>query len=191
MANKVRFGLSNVHIAKITENTDGTYTWAKPEPMPGAVSMSLDAEGDQSNFYADNRAYYVVTTNNGYTGSLEMALLQDWFLEEYLGYVKDANGSLVEDASIQPSSFALLFQFEGDEKATKHCIYNVKPSRPSMEGETTEDSADPQTDEMDFTATPIVVGGRNFVKVKTTDDTTQEVYDDWYTTAPISPTLVP
>lgn len=189
MANKVRFGLSNVHIARFTE-TNGNYIWEAPKALPGAVSMSLDAEGDQSNFYADNMAYYVVSTNNGYTGSLEMALLEDWFLEEYLGYVKDTNGNLVEDASLQPKPFALLFQFEGDEKATKHCIYNVKPSRPGMEGETTEDSAEPATDEMEFTATPINVNGRKFVKTKTTDETSEEIYDAWYKTAPTVPELV-
>ena len=187
--NKVRYGLSNVHISKLTEK-DGVYIWEKPKAMPGAKSIKLDAEGDQNIFYADDKAYYVTSTNNGYSGSLEVALLPDWFLEEYMGYVRDSKGNLVEDASAQPMPFALLFQFKGDVKAIKHCIYSVKPSRLSMGGDTTEGTTEPQTDELPFTAPPITVDGRNYVKVKTTDDTEEEVYGKWFDTAPIAPELV-
>lgn len=189
MANKVRYGLSNVHVAKLTEGQNG-YTYGIPKALPGAVNMSMDAEGDQANFYADNRAYHVVTTNNGYSGSLEVALLPDWFLEEHLGYVKDIKGNLVEDAAQQTKPFALLFQFEGDVKATKHCIYNVNPSRPSMEGKTNEESTEVQTEEMEFIATPINVGDRKFVKTKTTETTVKEDYESWFKVAPTTPIIV-
>ena len=51
--NKVKFGLSNVHIAKITEE-DGAITYGTPFAMPGAVSLSADPEGETTPFYADN-----------------------------------------------------------------------------------------------------------------------------------------
>ena len=70
-ANKVRFGLSDVAIAPITAEGYGA-----PVPVPGAVSLTTDPDGSSEKFYADNGAYYVVVTNNGYTGELNMALVQ-------------------------------------------------------------------------------------------------------------------
>ena len=93
--NKVRYGLSNVHVGTVTMD-DGTPTFSIPKAYPGAVNMTLDAEGEQSIFYADNIAYYVTNSNNGYTGELEMAYLYDWFETEYLGNKESQEGMIVE-----------------------------------------------------------------------------------------------
>ena len=74
--NKVKFGLNKVHYAKITSyDEEGVPTFAKPVRIPGAVSLSIDAEGEASNFYADDGVYYVINNNSGYTGDLEIALV--------------------------------------------------------------------------------------------------------------------
>ena len=81
-ASKVYFGISNVHYAVLDEE-EGTY--GTPVPIYGAVKLSLEKEGEESKFYADNTVYYTSDTNAGYTGSLEMALFPDQFLIDVLG----------------------------------------------------------------------------------------------------------
>ena len=62
MGNKVKYNLKNVHAAKLTETTDDggapLFAYATPQAIPGAVSISLDAEGESSPFYADGIVYF-------------------------------------------------------------------------------------------------------------------------------------
>lgn len=191
--NKVKFGLRNVHYAKLTVGEDGTPTYAVPVAWPGAVSLGLDAEGDTTPFYADDTQYFVAVSNNGYSGDFESAMIPDEFREEIMGDVKDADGVQIEDASVQPEAFALLFEFEGDKNAIRHVLYNCKMTRSSVESETTEDSVEPKTETGTVTASPlalpepIAIGTgetaktiSTIVKGKTTADTTSTVYQGWY-----------
>ena len=143
--NKVKYNIKNVHVAKQTEkNTEGatTYTYDAPKSIPGAVSISLDAQGEISKFYADGIAYYVTSANNGYEGDLEMALIPSWFRVEILNEEQDKNGVLAENADKTTNPFALLFEFDGDVKAIRRCLYNCTCTRPSIASETKEGAVD-------------------------------------------------
>lgn len=149
MANKVKYGISNCYYAKIEDDGYGT-----PVALPGAVSLSMEAQGDTNTFYADNIAYFTSSANNGYQGDLELALLPDSFRTDILGEILDTKGFYVEKANAPVVEFALLFQFEGDENATRHCLYRCVASRPAVNGSTKEESVEPQTESITITAMP-------------------------------------
>lgn len=154
MANKIKYGIQNVYYAKATDDGNGTLTYATPVALKGAVSISLDASGETSTFYADNIAYYTTNANNGYSGDLEVALIPDTFRQNILGESLDAKGMYLEHSDDKPSEFALLFQFEGDENATRHCLYRCIASRASVSGSTQEETIEPQTETLTLTAMP-------------------------------------
>ena len=176
--NKVKFGLKNCHYAKATLDPDtNTVTFGTPVAIPGAVNLSLDPEGDTEPFYADDMVYYTTVANNGYSGDLEMALIPDHFRKEILKETEDANGVMVEDSTVEPEHFALLFEFSGDKKKIRHCMYYCTAARPTIEGKTNEDSKEVQTETLELTATPLPNG---LVKVKTGANTSDAVYNGWY-----------
>ena len=178
MGNKVKYNLKNVHAAKLTKGDDGNFTYDTPQAIPGAVSISLEAEGDSSPFYADGIVYFRSTANNGYSGDLEIALIPEWFRTEILQEVKDNNGVLVEHSDVTESVyFALLFEFDGDIKTIRHVLYNCTASRPSIESETKEETIEPGTETLSLTADPREDG---LVKSRTGDDTSDSVYRNWY-----------
>lgn len=157
--NKIKFGLKNVHYAVATIASDGSATYATPVAFPGAVSLSMEPQGETTPFYADNVVYYTGITNTGYEGDLEMARFSDSFKKDVLGYIEDANGLLIENVNAYPVHFALMFQFEGDEKATRHVLYNCTVARPTTAGSTKNETVEPQTETATVRATSIFVPG--------------------------------
>lgn len=189
MANKIKYGLKNVYYAVATIATDGTATYATPVSMPGAVSLSMDPQGDPSPFYADNIVYYVGNSNNGYQGDLELAKIPDTFKKSVLGYIEDSKHVLVENMNAEAVHFALLFQFEGDVKATKHIMYNCTATRSAAAGNTKEDTVTPQTETITITATSIYNASlqKDIVKAETNETTDSTTYSNWTSTV-YSPT---
>jgi phi13 family phage major tail protein len=183
MGNKVKYNLKNVYAAKLTETvTDGvtSYSYAEPKAIPGAVSISLDAEGETKAFYADGIVYFRSVTNNGYSGDLEIALIPEWFRTDILQETLDGKGVLVEKSGLTDTvKFALLFEFDGDVNSIRHVLYYCTASRPSLESETKEDTIEPGTEKLSITADPRPDG---LVKARSGDTTDTTVYDSWYKT---------
>lgn len=175
--NKVKYNLKNAHYALITIAEDGTFSFATPVAMPGSVSISLDANGEPENFYADGIAYYVINNNMGYEGDLELAMIPESFRTDVLKEELDSKGVLIENSEVELASFALLFEFDGDQKHIRHIMYNCSASRPGIEGKTNEDSKEVQTETLTIKATRLSNG---MVKAKTGDTTDATVYGNWY-----------
>lgn len=182
MANKVKYGLQDCYYAKasVSTSTPGMLVYGSPVRLPGAVSLTLDAQGEMTTFRADNIDYYVSSNNNGYSGSLELALIPDLFRTDILKEVADTNNVLVEKANVETSEFALLFRFEGDEEETLHCMYRCKAGRPSVSGQTTDTTITPQTETISLQAMPRV--NDKIVKSKCKKSTSTAQYNSWFTT---------
>ena len=176
MANKVKFNIYDVYYAKRTV-TGGVVSYATPVALKGAVSISLEAQGDRSPFYADGIEYYVSQANSGYEGDLVVALVDETFRKTILNEVLDSKKVLFEDADVEPETFALSFTVDGNEGPVKFWFYNCVCSRPTTATTTNKDTKEPQTDTLTITARPELTTG--YVRAKTTDTTADADLAAW------------
>ena len=100
-ANKIRYGLKNVHFAKLTETVDSTtgavtYSYATPVAWPGAVSLNLEPQGEITNEYADDGVWYTFAQNSGYQGDFEYETMPESFRSTILGETVDSNDVYIE-----------------------------------------------------------------------------------------------
>jgi len=173
--NKIKYGLKNTHYAVMNE-VNGVISYGTPKHIPGAVNLVQNASGDPVIFHADDVEYFEENTNNGYEGTLEMALIPDEFRVEVLGDEIDSNGALIENANAKTKKIALMYEFDGDKNKTRHVNYNVNVSRPNLEGATKTNTKEPKTETMKITVRPALDTGD--VKAKLSQD--KAGYDSFF-----------
>lgn len=178
--NKVIYGLKNAHYSLITEGEDGvTHTYGPPVALLGSVEITLEPKGEQSDFYADDTLFHTTTSNQGYTTTLSIANISRAFKTDVLGETVEATDEvLTENANAKPSKIAFMFEFDGDQKAVRYCLYNCSVARPTITSATKTETAEPTPQELTLVAAPRPLDG--IVKRSTTSDTPTGVYDAWY-----------
>lgn len=179
---KVNYGIQDVYVAKLTES-DGQITYGTPFAVKGAVSLSIDPEGgDATPFYADNIIYFMSPeVNNGYSGTLELAITPEDFLTQILGQDKDTDGVVYEASDDVKARFALLFQAQGDTNNRRFCFYDCTAGRPSRTNETKEDTITPGTESIEIVMNPRVTDRMVKCYIDQTEEN-QAVYEAWFTT---------
>lgn len=184
-ANKVHFGLKNVHYAIITY-TEGVPSWGTPVHVPGAVNVTLSKEGSDTDFYADDVKYFHITGNSGYTGTLEMADFPVQMRQDIWGQeLSDTGKMLIESVDDKGAEFALMFEVDGDQTPTRYCMFRCTAARPDVAGATKAESVEVQTMTCDLVIMPVLdatadseINGK--VKYSTTADTPAADYADFY-----------
>lgn len=155
--NKVTFGLCNCYYSKITRTTNAetgvvTTTYATPVAWPGAVSISLEATGENTNFHADNTIYFTIRGAKGYEGDFESAAVPRSFKKDIYGDIEDSNGALIEIENPVESDFALMGEMDGDVGGQRIVFYNCSATRPSISSNTNEENPEVQTVSISITA---------------------------------------
>lgn len=99
----------------ITVGEDGAVKYGTPVPMPGSVSLSLDANGEPENFYADGGVYYVINNNTGYEGDLELPM-EDFLKTDGATLYKGAANKMIyfkfvlEDTASSLTNFIVTYK---------------------------------------------------------------------------------
>lgn len=191
--NKVTFGFRNVHIAFVDSDATTQPAWEAPIPLPGAVRFTPEIVGETTTFYADDTAYYVVDTNNGYTAELEIALLPDDLKVRMLGWKRDTNGMVVEVSDGVGEQFALMGQVAGDKRNRRFIYYKCSATRPAKELTTKGESTEVSTDVVNLTISPIEIDDLMIVKGDMElSDTNATAFNSFFTavykpTFPVTP----
>ncbi|MBQ3503675.1 MAG: phage tail protein [Oscillospiraceae bacterium] len=175
--NKVHYDLVDVHAAPLTFEA-GVPSFGVPKALNGSISLDLSAQGNTTKLRADGIVYYQNHSNQGYDGSLNMAMVPDWFRREHLGEILDETAKVqVENAEAAHKPFALLFGFKGDAARRVHVLYNCMAGRPNIKGENKENEKDPDTESLPITAVPLPDGD---VKASSTAETANSIIAGWY-----------
>ena len=179
--NKVEFGLSEIHVGTFTVDAQGDVTLGEPYKLPGAVSLSLDPEGDENAFYADDVKYWSNYQDNGLSGSLEMARFPDEFKVRFMGHKVLADGGIASIKGVEKPPVYIAFQGKGDAQKRRTILYNVTLGGIKTEAGTVEDKTEPKTQSMD-----ISVNGDNKTGITRADYTEDATgYSTLFTNPPV------
>ena len=100
-------------------------------------------------------------------------------MQDVWGYVLNATDkTIIENVGVEPKSFALLFQIDGDADNDLYCMYNCTGTRPGIVGATSTDTKEPQTQTSNISAVPLENG---YVYARTTAQTLESVRTAWFT----------
>lgn len=153
MANKVEFGISQLHVGTYTVGTDNTVTLGTPYHQKGAVSFSPEENSEQNTFYADNIAYWSGYSGGTIEGDLEVAMFDDEFKTQFLGYRALNNGGLANVKGATKPNVYVAFQVEGDVESRRVILYNCALGAITREYSTIEESKEPATETLGVTCT--------------------------------------
>lgn len=186
MANKVEFGISQLHIGTYNVAAGGTVTLGTPYHQAGAVSFSPEENSEQNTFYADNIAYWSGYSGGSIEGDLEVAMFDDQFKTQFLGYKALTDGGLANVKNATKPNVYIAFQVEGDAEARRVILYNCSLGAITREYNTIEESKEPTTETLAVTCTGDNASGVTMAVYKPADDG----YDTLFT-APTAPQIAP
>ena len=186
MANKVEFGISQLHVGTYTVDDQGVATLGTPYHQKGAVSFSPEENSEQNTFYADNIAYWSGYSGGSIEGDLEVAMFDDEFKTQFLGYRTLTNGGLANVKNATKPNVAIFFQVEGDNESRRVALYNCSLGAITREYNTIEESKEPATETIAVTCIGDNATGVTMAVLKPADTGYATLF-----TAPTAPAIAP
>ena len=153
MANKVEFGISNLHVGTYTVASGGTVTMGTPYHQKGAVGFSPEQDSENNVAYADNIAYWSEYTQGPFEGDLTVMLFDDAFKTQFLGYVTTNKGGIGQVKNATKPNVYIAFEVEGDTEKRRCIFYNCSLGVIGREYATVEDSKEPVNETLGITCT--------------------------------------
>ena len=184
MANKVEFGISQLHVGTYTVDDQNVVTLGTPYHQKGAVSFSPEMQSEQNTLNADNITYWSEYSDGPIEGDLEVAMFDDAFKTQFLGYRTLTNGGLAQVKNATKPNVYIAFQIEGDEESRRVIYYNCALGAINREYATIEESKEPATETLGVTCIGDNASGAIRAVLKPAD----AGYDDLFTN-PAAPEL--
>lgn len=151
MANKVEFGISQLHVGTYEVSDQGVATLGTPYHQKGAVSFAPEEQSELQQFYADNIVYWAGYSGGSFEGDLEVAMFDDAFKKAYLGYAELSDGGLAIVKNAKKPQVYIAFQVEGDAESRRVIMYNAQFGAITREFATVEESKEPATETISVT----------------------------------------
>ena len=153
---KVKFGLKNVKYAIWTEGTGNAAGSYGPWKVltPGAVSLTADIEANSTDFYAEDTVYAVIDSIAKESGTVEIAYLPEEVKKDLFGYVEDSTTKLTY-LTADPKDIHVALGYEtsfNDGTKCRGLRYDVKFSPFSESANTMQETTDPETITLNYTA---------------------------------------
>lgn len=186
MANKVEFGISQLHVGTYTVDDQGAATLGTPYHQKGAVSFSPEENSEQNTFYADNIAYWSGYSGGSIEGDLEVAMFDDSFKTQFLGYATLTNGGIANVKNATKPNVYIAFQVEGDAESRRVILYNCSLGAIKREYNTIEENKEPTTETLGVTCIGDNATGVTMAVLKPDDTGYNTLF-----TAPTAPAIAP
>ena len=161
-------------------------TLGTPYHQKGAVSFSPEEQSENNNFYADNIIYWSGYSGGSIEGDLEVAMFDDDFKTQFLGYRELTNGGLANVKNATKPNVYIAFQVEGDVESRRVILYNCTLGAITREYNTIEESKEPTTETVAVTAVGDNATGVTMAIFKPEDTGYATLF-----TAPTAPVLAP
>ena len=186
MANKVEFGISELHVGTYTVDDQGVATLGTPYHQKGAVSFSPEENSERNTFYADNIAYWSGYSGGSIEGDLEVAMFDDSFKTQFLGYATLTNGGIANVKNATKPNVYIAFQVEGDAESRRVILYNCSLGAITREYNTIEENKEPATETLGVTCVGDNTSGVTMAVLKPADTGYSTLF-----TAPTAPAIAP
>lgn len=178
MANKVEFGISQLHVGTYTVDENNDVTLGAPYHQKGAVSFAPEEQSELNTFYADNISYWSSYSGGSFEGDLEVAKFDDSFKTQFLGYKTLQDGGLAVVKNTKKPSVYIAFQVEGDVESRRVILFNAQLGGITREFATVEDTIEPATETCPVTVTGDIVSGVSMASYKPGDAGYDDLFDN-------------
>lgn len=182
---KVQFGISQLHVGTYTDN-NGTVTLGTPYHQNGAVSFNPEVQSQNNDFYADNIVYWSGYSGGKIEGDLEVAMFDDDFKTQFLGYVTLTNGGLANVKNPTKPNVYIAFQTETDGTPLRVILYNCTLGNIARSYETIGENKEPKTATLPVTCVGDNTTGVTMAVLKEGDTGYATLF-----TAPAAPAIAP